>query len=221
MKIGYARISTPDQSIQLQIDALKEAGCEKIYQEVASGSKTARVVLDELMTHIRTGDVLIIWKLDRLGRNTTHLLQIAEDFEKRNISLISIIDKIDATGALGKLLFRFLASVAEFERDSIVERTKAGLAAARALGRIGGKRSWSKTGIPEHIIEKIKVIKILYTSKGITTSAIIKQAGISKPTLYRYLRLSKFVDGTDVEIGASPIGKKINYRNKNKEVVCG
>lgn len=214
MKIGYARISTRDQSLQLQVDALKEAGCEKIYQEVASGTKTARPVLDELMANIRSDDVLVIWKLDRLSRNTRHLLHIAEDFEKRNIFLVSIIEKIDATGSIGKLLFRFLASCAEFERDNIVDRTRAGIAAARARGRIGGKRSWeSMGGPPKEVLAKARVAEILYQDKSLSRSAILKQLGIGKTAYYRYLRLR------GVRIN-EPIQKILNYRNKNKEIAC-
>ena len=215
MKIGYARISTRDQSLQLQVDALKEAGCEKIYQEVASGAQTDRPILNELMANIRSDDVLVIWKLDRLGRNTKHLLHIAEDFEKRNIYLISIIDKIDATGPLGKLLFRVLASIAEFERDSIVARCRAGLAAARARGIIGGRRSWeSMGGPPKEVLAKARVAEILYQDKTLSRSAILKQLGIGKTAYYRYLRLR------GVRIN-EPIQKIVNCRNKNKEVACG
>lgn len=188
MKIGYARISTREQSLQLQVDALKEEGCEKIYQEVASGSKTARVVLDELMSHIRPGDILVVWKLDRLGRNLSHLLSLVEEFKKREMSFISLNDNVDTTTPQGMLLFTLFGMVAEFERGLAVERTKAGLAAARALGRFGGRPGWDTTGIPEEVIEKSKVAEILYTSKACTVSAILKQLNISKPTLYRYLR---------------------------------
>lgn len=215
MKIGYARISTRDQSLQLQVDALKEAGCEKIYQEVASGAKTDRPVLNELMAHLRPGDILVIWKLDRLSRITKHLLQIGEDFEKKDIYLISLMDKIDATGAFGKFLFRFLASLSELERDNIVARTKAGLAAARARGIIGGRRSWeSMGGPPKEVLAKARVAEILYQDKTLSRSAILKQLGIGKTAYYRYLRLR------GVRIN-EPIQKIVNFRNKNKEAVCG
>ena len=214
MKIGYARISTREQSLQLQIDALKEAGCEKIYQEVASGSKTARVVLDDLMDHIRSGDILIVWKLDRLGRNLSHLLYLVDEFKKRNISFISLQDNFDTTTPQGMLLLTLFGMVAEFERGLTVERTKAGLAAARALGRVGGRRSWeSMGGVPKEVQEKARVAEILYTSGDVPISAIAKQLGIAKPTMYRYLRMR------GVRIN-EPIQKIINFRNKNKIANC-
>lgn len=215
MKIGYARISTREQSLQLQVDALKEAGCEKIYQEVASGSKTARVVLDELMAHIRSGDILIVWKLDRLGRNLSHLLHLVNEFKKRDISFVSLNDNIDTTTPQGMLLFTLFGMVAEFERNLAVERTTAGLAAARARGIIGGKRSWeSMGGPPKEVLAKARVAEILYQDKTLSRSAILKQLGIGKTAYYRYLRLR------GVRIN-EPIQKIVNFKNKQKEMGCG
>ena len=139
MKIGYARVSTRDQKLDLQIDALKRAGCERIFQDVASGSKTARPALDELLGQLRAGDVLVIWKLDRMGRSLRHLVDLVGDLVARDIGLLSLNDPIDTTSAQGRLVFNLFASLAEFERELIRERTQAGLTAARARGRAGGR----------------------------------------------------------------------------------
>lgn len=139
--IGYARVSTADQSLDLQIDALKKAGCERVFAEKASGkSGSKRPEFDKCMEYLRPGDVLVIWKLDRLGRNVKNLLSFAEDLNQRNIGMKIITMDIDTTTAAGRLMYTILAGLAEMERDLIVERTKAGLEAARARGRIGGRK---------------------------------------------------------------------------------
>jgi DNA invertase Pin-like site-specific DNA recombinase len=138
MKIGYARVSTRDQNLDLRADALKQAGCERIYRDVASGSKTARPALDELLGQLRTGDVLVIWKLDRMGRSLAHLVELVGDLARRKVGLLSLNDPVDTTSAQGRLVFNLFASLAEFERELIRERTQAGLSAARARGRVGG-----------------------------------------------------------------------------------
>ena len=135
MKIGYARVSTRDQNLDLQTDALKLAGCERIYQDVASGSKAARPGLDELLGQLRAGAVRVIWKLDRLGRSLRHLVALVGELVRRDVGLLSLNDPVDTTSAQGRLVFNLFASLAEFEREVIAERTKAGLSAARARGR--------------------------------------------------------------------------------------
>jgi DNA invertase Pin-like site-specific DNA recombinase len=139
MKIGYARVSTRDQNFDLQVDALKNAGSEKIYKEIISGARAERPVLDELLRNIRTGDVLVIWKLDRLGRSLRHLVDLVNVLINEGVDLQSINDPIDTTTPQGRLSFNLFASLAEFERDIIRERTQAGLGAARARGRNGGR----------------------------------------------------------------------------------
>jgi DNA invertase Pin-like site-specific DNA recombinase len=200
MKIGYARVSTREQSLQLQVDALKSTGCEKIYQEVASGSKTARLVLDDLMNNIRAGDTLVIWKLDRLGRNLAHLLHMTDELIKKEVCLISLNDPIDTTTSHGRLIFSIFASLAEFERALIAERTIAGLKAARARGRLGGRPS----GLSQGAAEKAEIAETLYKAGGISINTITKQLNISAPTLYAYLR------HRGVEIGSSPIKKVVH-----------
>lgn len=200
MKIGYARISTREQSLQLQVDALKAAGCEKIYQEVASGAKTARMVLDELMKNIRAGDTLIIWKLDRLGRNLVHLRQIVEDLKSKEVSFLSLSESLDTTTPHGMLFFNFFGMIAEFERGVTIERVNAGLKAARARGRLGGRPK----GLSEKSQNTAKIAEVLYKTKEISIRDIAKQLNISVKTFYRYLTYR------GVEIGASPIKKVVH-----------
>ena len=138
MKIGYARVGTKEQSFDLQLDALQKAGCDKTYREVASGARAERPVLKQLLENLRRGDVLVIWKLDRLGRSLKHLVELINDLREREIGLQSLNDPIDTATAQGRLSFYLFASLAEFERDLIRERTRAGLSSARARGRKGG-----------------------------------------------------------------------------------
>jgi DNA invertase Pin-like site-specific DNA recombinase len=132
MKIGYARVSTKDQTVAMQVDALKKAGCTKVYTEVMSGARSDRPVLTKLLENLRGGDVLVIWKLDRLGRSLQHLVDLVNDLMGRKVGLKSLNDPIDTTTSHGRLTFNLFASLAEFERDVIRERTQAGLSAARA-----------------------------------------------------------------------------------------
>src|SRR5690349_3023643 len=131
MNVGYARVSTKEQTVALQVDALKRAGCERIHAETISGAATARPVLERLLQDLRPGDVLIIWKLDRLGRSLKHLIEIVNALLARGVGLKSLNDPIDTTTPQGRLVFNMFASLAEFERDVIRERTQAGLSAAR------------------------------------------------------------------------------------------
>src|SRR5690242_5876198 len=139
MQIGYARVSTGEQTLDLQLDALKRAGCERVYRDVASGAKTDRRGLTDALDHLRDGDTLVVWRLDRLGRSLRHLIETNTDLDKRGISFKSLTEQIDTTTSGGKLVFHIFGALAEFERDLIKERTTAGLAAARARGRVGGR----------------------------------------------------------------------------------
>ena len=195
MKIGYARISTRDQSLQLQIESLNAAGCEKVYQEIASGAKTERPILTDLMNNLREGDILVICKLDRLGRNLAHLIQLIDELKNKKAFIISLNDPIDTTTPQGMMMFHLFGMVAEYERAMIMERISAGIKAARLRGVNGGR----KKGLTEDAKQKAKLAQILYKSNNIPVSAITKQLGISRPTLYTYLRYR------GVKIGASPI----------------
>jgi len=192
MKIGYARISTKEQSLSMQVDALKKAGCEQIHEEIASGSKTARPVLEEIMRNLRENDLLVIWKLDRLGRNLAHLIHLTTKLIEKKVGLISLNDPIDTSTAQGRMVFGIFASLAEFERELIRERTQAGLKSARARGRQGGRPK----GLTQAAIEKSAIAEALYKNGSIPVKKIAEQLGISKTTLYLYLRYR------NVDIGA-------------------
>ena len=184
MKIGYARVSTKDQNLELQIDALKKAGCEKIYQDIASGARTERPALNEMINNLRSDDVCVIWKLDRLGRSLNHLIGLVNDLIEKKIGLQSLNDPIDTTTAQGRLSFNLFASLAEFERDLIRERTQAGLSAARARGRNGGRPK----GTPKKAEATACAAETLYKEGILTVNEIAEKLGISKSTLYSYLR---------------------------------
>ncbi len=184
MKFGYARVSTKDQHLELQLDALIKAGCEKIYQDIASGARTERPALNEVINKLRAGDVLVIWKLDRLGRSLNHLIGLVNELMERQIGLQSLHDPIDTTTAQGRLSFNLFASLAEFERDLIRERTQAGLSAARARGRNGGRPK----GIPQKAEATACAAETLYKEGRLTVNEISEKLGIAKSTLYTYLR---------------------------------
>jgi DNA invertase Pin-like site-specific DNA recombinase len=184
MKIGYARVSTRDQSFNLQIDALREAGCERIYKEVISGAKSERPRLNELLRNLRPGDVLVIWKLDRLGRSLKHLVQLVSELMEKEVGLQSLNDPVDTTTAQGRLVFNIFSSLAEFERDIIRERTRAGLAAARARGRRGGR----PRGLSQKAESTACAAETLYREGKLSVQQIAEKLGIAKSTLYSYLR---------------------------------
>ena len=184
MKFGYARVSTSDQNPDLQIDQLREAGCDEILQETASGARAARPVLDALLQKVRLGDTVIIWKLDRLGRSLKHLVELVNTLMECQVGLVSLHDPIDTTTAQGRLVFNIFASLAEFERDLIIERTQAGLAAARARGRTGGRPK----GLSEASEKKAIAAEALYVKGDLSVNEIADNLSISKVTLYRYLR---------------------------------
>jgi DNA invertase Pin-like site-specific DNA recombinase len=184
MRVGYARVSTKDQNLDLQVDALQKEECEEVFREVASGAKTVRPVLDDLLSRLRAGDVLVIWKLDRLGRSLKHLVTLATELMEREIGLISLNDPIDTTTPQGRLVFNIFASLAEFERDLIRERTQAGLEAARARGRTGGR----PRGLSKQAEATAMAAETLYCEGQLSVQEICDQLGITKPTLYAYLR---------------------------------
>ena len=188
MQIGYARVSTKDQSFNLQVDALRKAGCEKVLQEVVSGAKAERPVLDALLADLRPGDVLVIWKLDRLGRSLRHLVELAGTLMERGVGLRSLNDPIDTTTPQGRLAFNLFASLAEFERDLIRERTQAGLTAARARGRMGGRPK----GLPPQAERTACAAETLYREQRLSVREIADELGIAKSTLYAYLRHNCF-----------------------------
>lgn len=184
MKIGYARVSTRDQNPALQIEALKKAGCERVYQDVASGAKASRPAFDEMLNQLRAHDVLVVWKLDRLGRSLRHLVDLVGNLMDRQIGLVSLGDPIDTTSAQGRLVFNLFAALAEFERELIRERTQAGLASARARGRVGGRRK----GLSPQAEATALAVETLYRERKLSVAAIAQKLRVSKSTLYSYLR---------------------------------
>jgi DNA invertase Pin-like site-specific DNA recombinase len=184
MKIGYARVSTTDQKLDLQLDALKSVGCEKVFQEIVSGAKKDRPVLAETLNHLREGDILVIWKLDRLGRSLRDLVELVNALIDRKVGLLSLNDHIDTTTPQGKLTFNIFASLAEFERDLIRERTRAGLDAARARGIVGGR----KKGLSPDAEKTAMACEVLYKERKLKISEICTELSIAKATFYKYLR---------------------------------
>jgi len=180
MLIGYARVSTDDQHLDLQRDALTAAGCERIFEDTVSGAKSERTGLAALMNVLRAGDTVVIWRLDRLGRSLKNLIQMVERLETADVGLRSVQENIDTTTSGGRLVFHLFGALAEFERNLIRERTQAGLVAARARGRQGGR--------PKRLDPTKRALALkLYQEKNHTIEQICKMMGISKSTLYNYL----------------------------------
>lgn len=180
MKIGYARISTIDQCLDMQIDALKNFGCEQIFTDKSSGAKHDRPGLNDVFKFLREGDTLVVWKLDRLGRSISHLIEMMQLIEKRNASFHSIQEGINTSTSMGKLLFHFIGALADFERGLIMERTRAGLIAARARGKLGGRRFNLDA-------DQVKRMKEIYDSKMVAIKEICSMFKISKTSLYNYI----------------------------------
>lgn len=180
MLIGYARVSTDDQNLDLQRDALKAAGCERIFEDTVSGANADRTGLAALVNVLRAGDTVVIWRLDRLGRSLKNLIQLVERLETAKVGLRSLQENIDTTSSGGRLVFHLFGALAEFERNLIRERTRAGLIAARARGRMGGR--------PQRLdpIKRALVLK-LHHERNHTIEEICNMMGISKSTLYNYL----------------------------------
>lgn len=180
MKIGYARVSTNLQNTAMQRHALKQVGCEKIFMDTASDARTERPGLENAFNHLRAGDVLVVWKLDRLGRSLQHLIQTIKLLQEKKIGFQSLQENIDTITSSGKLVFHIFSALAEFERDVIRERTNAGLTVARARGRFGGR--------PSLLIPKqVKRLKKLYDARKNTVEEICRIFDISRPTFYNYI----------------------------------
>jgi DNA invertase Pin-like site-specific DNA recombinase len=178
--IGYARVSTADQNLDLQRDALKRAGCGRIFEDKASGSRTDRPGLADALSHLRDGDTLVVWKLDRLGRTVHQLVEFVATLQSRNIEFKSLSDSIDTSTSAGRFFFHMMAALAEMERDLIRERTNAGLAAAKARGRQGGRR-------PKLSAQQLAHARRLLQDPATTASEIADTLGVARSTLYRAL----------------------------------
>jgi len=179
MLIGYARVSTAEQDLTPQLHALREAGCERTFSDKASGAKANRVGLADALSHARPGDVLVVWKLDRLGRTMKGLVDLAADLAERGIGFRSLTDGIDTAGTAGKLVFHIMAAMAEMERDLNRERTTAALAVARREGRVGGRKTVMTPN-------RLAAARKLWAS-GMPMREIAPAIGVSVPTLYRHL----------------------------------
>lgn len=179
-KIGYARVSTDDQNLNLQLDALNNYNCTKIFDDTISGSKIERVGLKACLEYLRSGDSLVVWRLDRLGRTMKELLTLIEDLKQKNIAFVSLTENIDTSTASGELILHIFASLAQFERRLIVERTRAGLASARARGRIGGRPSALTK-------EQIEIAKKLHADTSNSIDSITDLFKVSRTTLYKAL----------------------------------
>ena len=207
MLIGYARVSTTDQDLELQRRALKEAGCERIFEEKASGAQRDRPQLMAALDFMRKGDTLVVWKLDRLARSLKQLIETVELFDERGAHLKSLTEQIDTSTPGGKLVFHVFGALAEFERGLIRERTLAGLAAARARGRVGGRpRSVSDASL--------KAARAMLAAGDLTVSEIASQIGVSPSTLYRHIPSAR---AAAAETSAAPPPEPKRRRRKNAD----
>ncbi len=183
MLIGYARVSTLEQTLSLQLDELKAAGCTEPFQDTSSGAKIERAGLAQALAYARPGDTIVVWRLDRLGRSLKHLIETIASLNARGIGFKSLHEQIDTTTPSGKLIFHIFGALAEFERDLIRERTQAGLAAARARGRRGGRPKALATA------QKLAMAQKLYVDKTNSIQDICQTLGIARSTLYRYVQV--------------------------------
>ncbi|MGY2172115.1 recombinase family protein [Pseudomonas gingeri] len=181
LRIGYARVSKQDQNLDLQLDALKAAGCTVIYEEKVSGANQPRPEQANMLKALRRGDTVVIWQLSRLGRNLSELVNLVNDFQEMGVGLEALTEQYDTSTAQGKFLFAMFASLAAYERDRLIERTHAGLAAARARGRVGGRKP--KIGSREK-----KEIRILLADPNMTVKDVAARYGVSRTTIYKHLK---------------------------------
>lgn len=186
MLIGYARVSTQDQNPELQVDALKEAGCDRVFQEKASGASRDRPALMEALSFLRERDTLVVWKMDRLARSLKQLIETVESLESKQIGFRSVTENIDTTTPGGKLIFHIFGALAEFERSIIRERTNAGLASARARGRLGGRP-------PALTKEDLLVAHALLSDADISVKDVASRLGVSMSTLYKHIPAARSV----------------------------
>jgi len=189
MTIGYARVSTDEQSLALQIDALTAAGCGRVFSDTASGRAATRAGLADALSHLRAGDTLAVWKLDRLGRSVAGLIALVGDLEKRGVAFRSLTDGIDTSTPAGRFFFHVMASLAQMERELIVERTQAGLTAARQRGRVGGRKRKMTAARMEAGAQLL--------AAGQPAGDVAAALGVSRATLYRWLPAAAAVDADE------------------------
>lgn len=179
--VGYGRISTGSQDASVQEDALNKYGVEKIYIDTASGAKAERPQLTIMLDHLRSGDTVVVWKIDRMGRSLIHLVQLVEMLQKKGVGLVSLTEGLDTRTEIGRFQLNILASVAQWERDTIRSRVQAGVDSARARGRVGGRK-------PKLSAQKLKMAKTMYASKEYTIKEIADELVVSESTIYRAIR---------------------------------
>lgn len=180
MLVGYARVSTDEQDHALQLDALRQAGCERVFVETASGARADRPELAKALDQLRQGDVLVVWRLDRLARSLRHLIEMAEQLQHRGVGLRSLTESIDTSTPAGRFLFNILGALGQMEREIIVERTRAGLRAAAARGRVGGR--------PPALDEaQVRAARAMLASGSMTAGEVARQLGCAPSTLYRHV----------------------------------
>ncbi|MEN5058881.1 recombinase family protein [Sphingobacterium kitahiroshimense] len=185
MKIGYARVSTKDQNLDLQIEALENAGCERIYKEKISGSTKNRPELDKMIHQFREGDELIVWRLDRLGRSLKHIIDLVLSLNEQGIIIKGLTDGVDTSTINGRLFLNLMASLAEYERELIRERTNAGLQSARARGRTGGRPK----GYTKETVSKLLIMRSVYKDHTKKPDEIYTPLGLTRATFYRYAKI--------------------------------
>lgn len=202
MIIGYARVSTKDQNLDLQIEALKKAGCDKIFKEKISGALKERPELDAMISQLRAGDTIVVWKLDRLGRSLKNIIDLVLDFNQKQVVVKGLTDGVDTSTSNGRLFLNIMASLAEYEKELIRERTNAGLSAAKARGRLGGRPK----GLKSETVSKLKIMRSLISNKDSNYEEIYSSLGISRANFYRYLKLLE--THTDQELNQLKIKRK-------------
>ncbi len=190
MLVGYARVSTEDQKLDLQVDALKSAGCEKFFSDHVSGTSKLKPRLEEALAYLRSGDTLVVWKLDRLGRTVKGLVDLVQTLQDKDIQFRSLTDGIDTSTTAGRFFFHVMAALAQMERELVHERTMAGLSAARARGRFGGRK-------PKMDASKLDAAKKLLLA-GTPVTEVAKTLGVGRATLYRQLNVNKQAEQVEV-----------------------
>jgi DNA invertase Pin-like site-specific DNA recombinase len=203
MQIGYARVSTDEQTLNLQLDALKAADCAQIFTDRVSGTRAERPGLTNALGHLRDGDTVVVWRLDRLGRSLPHLIETVTGLADRGVGFKSLTEAIDTTNTGGRLIFHIFGALAEFERDLIRERTQAGLRAARARGRKGGHPRVKSLADPK----QLALAKRLYAAKDTTVDELCRMFKVSRATFYRYMN-----DGDTTNGVALPTGEEVSDR---------
>ena len=203
MQIGYARVSTDEQTLDLQLDALKAAGCAQIFTDRVSGARADRPGLTNALGHLRDGDTLVVWRLDRLGRSLPHLIETVTGLADRGVGFKSLTESIDTTNTGGRLIFHIFGALAEFERDLIRERTRAGLTAARARGRNGGHPRVKSFADPR----QLALARQLYAAKQTPVGDLCRMFKVSRATFYRYI-----TDGTTTNGATAPLREEVRDR---------